>query len=217
MWRRYFGRRSSIVGIDIEPRVAQLAEKGISIHVGDQADPEFLRQVTAAHGGWDIVIDDGSHLPQHQIASIGALWSSVSEGGLCIVEDLHSNYWSDYGGGVGVPTTFMVWLSHRIDNLHAFHSRTAGCEPNEWTRTVSAIHIYDSVAVVVKGTRDVPLHRKTGRPSFEDVYGVAFDDVVETDHLRQLQMLNRPAMRLKRLCRHPVATVKRVFTRVMRD
>lgn len=39
MWRHYLGPGSTIVGVDIDPRVAALAERGIEIAVGSQADP----------------------------------------------------------------------------------------------------------------------------------------------------------------------------------
>lgn len=209
MWKRFLGRKSSIVGIDIEPRITELSEKGIWLHVGDQSDAGFLSRVTAQHGPWDVVIDDGSHLPHHQIASIEALWPSVTEGGRYIVEDLHTNYWSEYGGEPGSNSSFIAWLSKRIDDMNAFHSRSPGFEPNSWTQTVGAIHVYDSVAVLVKSNREPPKHRKTGRPSFPDVYGVPFDDIVEEDHRRQLASLNRPIARLRRLLRDPFGTLVR--------
>jgi len=216
MWKNYLGRGSSIVGVDIEPRVSGLAENGIWIHVGDQADADFLDVISREHGGWDVVIDDGSHLPQHQIASIEALWPHVAQSGRYIVEDLHSNYWDSYGGAPGATDTFMAWLARRIDDMHAFHSQTPEFEPNEWTRSLASVHVYDSIAVLVKGDRDRPRHRKTGRPSFDDVYGVPFDEVVEADHRRQLESLNRLAARLRRARRDPVGTVKRALARLRR-
>lgn len=214
MWRHFLGRKSHIVGIDIEPRIAELAEKGIWVHVGDQSDPSFLDAVTRQHGPWDMVIDDGSHHPAHQIASIEALWPDMADGGRYIVEDLHTNYWAEYGGGPGSATTFMAWLAQRIDDMNAFHSHTPGFDPNDWTRSISSIHVYDSVAVLVKARREPPFHRKTGRPSFPDVYGTPFESVVEEDHLRQLASLNRPMARLRRLRRDPVGTLRRAVARL---
>ena len=63
MWRHHLGRRATIVGIDLAPRVAELATPDLHIHVGDQADPVFLDQLAARYGTFDIVLDDGSHLP----------------------------------------------------------------------------------------------------------------------------------------------------------
>ena len=111
MWRHHLGRRSTIVGFDIEPRVAELAERGIDVLVGDQADPVFLDELVARYGEFDVVLDDGSHHPDHQIASICHLWPHVAEGGVYIVEDLHSNYWAAYGAGRGQSHTFIAWAA----------------------------------------------------------------------------------------------------------
>lgn len=37
-------------------------------------------------GPWDVIIDDGSHLPSHMIYTMFALWQSVKPGGLYIIE-----------------------------------------------------------------------------------------------------------------------------------
>ena len=214
MWRHHLGRRSQIVGFDVEPRVAQLAEPGIDVLVGDQSDPDFLDALVARYGELDIVLDDGSHLPEHQIASITHLWPHLAEGGVYIVEDLHSNYWSSYGGGRGQPGTFIAWLHERLDDLHAFHSEDPAFVVNEWTRTLNAIHLYDSVAVLEKATREPPVHRKTGRPAFDDAYGINVDELIDEHHREQLRSLNRPAARLRRLRRDPRGTLRRALSRV---
>ncbi|MFN0093146.1 MAG: class I SAM-dependent methyltransferase [Acidimicrobiales bacterium] len=214
MWRHHLGRRSRIVGFDIEPRVADLAEQGIDVLVGDQSDPVFLDGLVRRYGEFDVVLDDGSHFPEHQITSICHLWPHVAEGGVYIVEDLHSNYWAAYGAGRGQPNTFISWLHERIDDMHAFHSEDAAFQVNEWTRTVNAIHIYDSVAVLEKVERERPVHRRAGRPSFEDIDGINVDEVIDQQHREQLRSLSSPAARLRRLRRDPRCTLRRVLARV---
>jgi len=198
MWRDYFGSGSTIVGVDVAPRVAELAGDRIHIEIGDQGDAEFLRRVAAEHGPFDIVIDDGSHLPVHQIVSIEALWPTLPESSIYIVEDLHSNYWAAYQGGRHVESTFMSWITERIHDLHAFHSEEDGFAPNEWTHTLNGVHVYDSVAIFDKATREVPEHRKTGWPSFDDVPGVEPGGPLEPSHQRQLDALEGRRARLRR-------------------
>merc|ERR1712194_84797 len=54
----------------------------------DQSDAEKLEEVICQRpGGWDIVIDDGSHVPFHNIISFETLWKNVRPGGIYIVED----------------------------------------------------------------------------------------------------------------------------------
>lgn len=216
MWRHHLGRRSTIVGFDIEPRVAELAERGIDVLVGDQADPVFLDDLVARYGEFDVVLDDGSHHPDHQIASICHLWPHVAEGGVYIVEDLHSNYWAAYGAGRGQSHTFIAWLHDRIDDMHAFHSEDAAFVVNEWTRTLDGIHIYDSVAVIEKATRERPEHRKTGRPAFDDAYGIDVNELIDEQHREQLRSLSSTRARLRRLRTDPSGTLRRALARVRR-
>lgn len=207
MWRDYFGSGSTIVGVDVAPRVAALGGDGIRIEIGDQGDAEFLRRIADRYGPFDIVIDDGSHLPVHQIVSIEALWPTLAERALYIVEDLHSNYWADYRGGRHVEETFMTWTFERIHDMHAFHSEEQGFEPTMWTHTLNAIHTYDSVVVFDRAPRDVPEHRKTGWPSFDDVPGVEPGGPLEPLHQQQLDSLEGRRARLRR-------TRRRVATRI---
>lgn len=213
MWRRYLGHRSRIVGIDLDPRVAALSEPGIDVLVGDQSDAGFLDEVADCTGGFDVVIDDGSHVPQHQLASLEALWPRLADGGVYIVEDLHSNYWPEYDGGRGRPGTFVEVVKSLIDDVHAFHSREPGFEPTHWTRELDGIHVYDSVVVLDKRARVEPSHRRTGRPAFDTLYGRPVEEMIEPDHRAQLRSLSRPSARLRRLVREPVVTVRRVGKR----
>ncbi len=208
MWRHWFGRRSRIVGIDINPRVRVLAGKGIEIHVGDQSDAEFLAAIQAQYGQFDIVLDDGSHQPVHQIASVEHLWPFVADGGVYIVEDLHANYWKEYGGGVRQPDTFMAWVQARVDDMHAWYSEEEGFEVNEWTRTLGAVHLYESVVVLEKHRHDASIARMTGRPAFGDVYGKPIG-ALNDEYRAHLSAMNRPLARVRRGVRDPIGTARR--------
>ena len=59
MWKHYFGGRARIVGVDIDPACKEFEEPQIEIHIGDQADNDFLRQLRQKIGPVDILIDDG--------------------------------------------------------------------------------------------------------------------------------------------------------------
>ncbi len=208
MWRNYFGADSTIVGVDVAPLVADLGGDGVHIEIGDQGDADFLRGVAERHGPFDIVIDDGSHLPVHQIVSIEALWPTLPERALYIVEDLHSNYWADYQGGRQVEGTFMSWISERIHDMHAFHSEEQGFEPNLWTHTLNGLHVYDSVAIFDKAMRSKPEHRKTGWPSFDDVPGVEPGEPLEPLHQQQLDSLEGRRAKLRRSCRRLATRIR---------
>lgn len=213
LWRAWLGRGTRIVGLDIDERAAELAEPGIEICVGDQSDRAFLQRVIDDHGPFDIVIDDGSHQPAHQLASLETLWPAVAQGGVYLVEDLHANYWSEYGGGLRSSGSFMEFTKSLIDDLHAFHSETDDLVPSMWTRTLGGLHVYDSVVVLDRVDRVPPTSRKTGRPTFETLYGVDVMAGLDEDHLAQIEQMNRPHRRVLRALRTPVRSGRRFLAR----
>ena len=85
--------------MDIDPECKALEGPRVSIEIGDQSDHEFLRQIAKSHGPFDVIVDDGGHKMHQQKISFVELWAHLSDGGLYIVEDTHSSYWSGFGGG----------------------------------------------------------------------------------------------------------------------
>lgn len=90
-WKQYFPN-GQIIGADIRPEVIKYAEDRIFIEILDQSNIEELVRLGVKHGPFDIVIEDGSHLWEHQITSLRYLFPFVASGGLYVVEDLQVNY-----------------------------------------------------------------------------------------------------------------------------
>ena len=42
---------------------------------------------------YDIIIDDGSHIPGHQLTSLACLLPALNPGGLYVIEGLETSYW----------------------------------------------------------------------------------------------------------------------------
>jgi hypothetical protein len=151
MWSRFFGPLATIVGIDINPSCKDHEADGIHVRIGDQSDPKFLQDIIDEFGIPDIVLDDGSHRMEHILASFQYLYPKLPKNGLYIVEDLHTAYWPEYGGGINNPNTFINISKNFIDNLNADHSRGAR-EPDFITRNTFSISFYDSVVVMERGS-----------------------------------------------------------------
>jgi len=167
MWRDYFGRQATITGVDVDPRCAELTDKGVNVVIGDQEDRKFLNDLADRVGEIDIVIDDGGHTMGQQIATFEELWPRVRDGGIFLVEDLHTSYWPKYGGGYKRSGTFIEYAKNLIDQQHAWHSRNVeSFKVDDYTRSIRGMHIYDSVIVFDKGQVPKPIHKKTGKPSF---------------------------------------------------
>src|SRR5271167_3513511 len=56
LWKRYFGAKAEIIGIDTNP-LSGFEEPQIKVYLFDQTNPDIAKL-----GPFDIVIDDGSHL-----------------------------------------------------------------------------------------------------------------------------------------------------------
>jgi len=86
VWTRYFSK-AQIVGVEINPDGARFAGERVAIRIGSQEDPGFLHGVTVEFPP-TIIIDDGSHLAHHMIASFEALFPTLLPGGVYIFEDM---------------------------------------------------------------------------------------------------------------------------------
>lgn len=86
LWKKYFGLKAEIIGLDIDQRCKAYEEEQITIRIADQALP--LPDL----GPLDIVIDDGSHKPEEQAITFTRLWPTVMPGGIYLIEDCHHGY-----------------------------------------------------------------------------------------------------------------------------
>jgi cephalosporin hydroxylase len=161
MWRDYLHSESIIVGIDIDPATKQFDDPARQIHVriGAQQDAAFLRSVVEEFGPFDVILDDGSHVPSHMVASFRYLFSEgLKPGGAYLVEDILTNYWTVYRDQPMSFVDFSKWL---IDAMHAHYLQMFD-EPNirqghpDRLREVTVplagailekVEFYDSIAV----------------------------------------------------------------------
>lgn len=103
-WTEYFPN-AKIVGLDIDPATRQYEAGHIHIRVGDATNPLFLSSVVEEFGQPFLVLDDGSHLWQHQIETFRYLFPALLPGGIFIIEDLHTSFeqlCNDYSAGAPI-------------------------------------------------------------------------------------------------------------------
>lgn len=162
MWQRYFGPLARIVGIDIDPRCKVHEAPGISVRIGDQSDEHFVRAVVDEFGVPDVVVDDGSHVMAHISSTFLLLYPLMQKNAVYLVEDLHTAYWPEYGGGLSEPGSFINLSKMFIDALNADHSR-GQIAPDLITRQTFSISFYDSVVAFEKGNVFRKETQQTGR------------------------------------------------------
>ena len=170
-WQQYFPQ-AKITGIDIDPACRQFEEDNIRVFIGDQADAKFLESVNKATGPYDIIIDDGGHTMNQQTTSFKTLFPLLKDGGVYVIEDLHTSYWPAFFDSSENTVKMLKCL---IDKLHwwaksserASHffriknklRRLAG-RPDEvladgasgdyFADNVASIHFYDSICFIYK-------------------------------------------------------------------
>lgn len=159
MWKEYFGPGSRIIGIDIDPACKAHEADGIEVFIGSQDDPALIDSIFSMHPKVDIVLDDGSHLMRHMIGSFELMYDRVAPNGVYLVEDTHTCYWPEYGGGVCRDGSFMEFVKGKLDELNASHTRDA-LPVSEFTRSTNFIACYDSVVAFERrrqGARQAPI------------------------------------------------------------
>jgi hypothetical protein len=91
MWRDYFPN-AMIFGADIDD-FTDIKLDRIFIHQFDAGNIESLTQfVYTINERFDIIIDDASHLSEHQQVAFSILFPLLRSGGIYVIEDLHAEY-----------------------------------------------------------------------------------------------------------------------------
>lgn len=163
MWKEYFGINATIVGIDIRPECKKFEnnEKKIFVEIGDQSDTIFLNYIIEKYGNPDIILDDGSHQMSHLVDSFNFLYERMKDNSTYLVEDLHTCYWSEFGGGLKKMNSFIEFTKDKIDELNASYTR-GGLSVTNFTKNTQSINIYDSIIVFEKRKQNKKFHIKTG-------------------------------------------------------
>lgn len=161
MWRRYFGTKAIIYGIDINPKSGHYDGPHAQVRIGSQDDEAFLCKVIEEMGGVDIVLDDGSHQMAHIRASLAILFPQLAENGCYMIEDLHTAYLPRFGGRQNGRGNFFRDLLPMIDDMHHWYHNM-----DEKTARIGqmlrGLHVHDSIVVLEKGLSLQPVHSKVG-------------------------------------------------------
>jgi demethylmacrocin O-methyltransferase len=156
MWADYFPN-GRIVAIDIAPKNLALSPR-VTTLVGSQDDPAFLQRLCDEHGPFDIIIDDGSHVPQHVATSFFALFPRLADRGLYVIEDAQTTFWPQFGGSVldGGPT--MKLALSVIEFIH--HAEIRIEQPKlqlaTFAEQVRSLRAYHNIIVIEKGDNNEP-------------------------------------------------------------
>ena len=144
MWKRFFPN-SQIVGIDIHDK-SHFTEHRIDVLQCDQTDAVRLTEISQRYGGFDIIIDDGSHLSEHVIQTFNILFPLLKKPGFYCIEDLQTAYWPTFGAVSG--STSMDLLRSLTDCVNQaerpFH------EPNYFDQNIIEISFFHNLCIIRK-------------------------------------------------------------------
>lgn len=125
LWKDYF-TNGFIVGLDLIPVTVDDASGRICTYQGEQQDVSLLDRIAheSAPEGFDIIIDDCSHIGQLSRISFWHLFNNhLKSGGIYIIEDWGTGYWHDWIDGKGYNPRFhrnnflQVIISNVVDLL----------------------------------------------------------------------------------------------------
>lgn len=169
MWRQYFDHpNTKIVGIDIKNKCTEYedADNGVFVRIGSQASEKFLASVVEEFGEFDIVIDDGSHLASHLMASFNYLYKdALKDQGIYFIEDTHTAYWQRFRDASVSIQDYAYQAVNYINNPYtAYEHDDFLFEEGDKnpllvpyiTKTLEEVRFFDSIIVFYKNVDKFP-------------------------------------------------------------
>ncbi|MBB6627448.1 class I SAM-dependent methyltransferase [Nocardioides sp. KIGAM211] len=161
MWKHFFPR-AEIVGLDIEDKSFVDARRITTVR-GSQVDEELLVRLVDEHGPLTVVIDDGSHRPEHIRETFRILFPLLADDGIYAIEDTQTSYWPEWGGSEDRhdPTTTMALVKDLVDGLNHEEYVDDDHVPTYADRHVVAVHCYHNLVIIEKGTNDEGTNKRS--------------------------------------------------------
>ncbi len=165
-WREFFPH-AHVIGADIDPTTRRFQRERVTIEYMDQSNLEDMVRVAVKHQPFDIIIDDGSHLWEHQTTSLKTLFPFLKPGGMYIIEDLQTNYGdftADYRGVAHESCVefLKTWLDLHVADTALPLNSVEDAFLRTYGRGARSIAFYKRICVIEK--RELPLPA-AARPS----------------------------------------------------
>jgi hypothetical protein len=123
VWKEYYPN-CNVFGLDIQ---SEVVNDEVTIIRGDQSNMSDLISVVNQIPKCDIIIDDGSHIPDHQLKSFYYLFENLlNDGGTYVIEDVECSYWNPqdqiYGYEIGYLNLidYFTKLNHQVNSDYNF-------------------------------------------------------------------------------------------------
>lgn len=159
LWQDYFPN-GIIVGLDLE--LVKVEGDRIRTYKGEQQDGKLLHQISneIAPDGWDVIIDDASHMADPTRISFWHLFERLKPGGIYVIEDWGTGYWDSWPDGKRYHENhhsgMVGFIKELIDEVgigditNPKHGR-----PPQRASVIKELRIHPGMAVVIKGSQPV--------------------------------------------------------------
>ncbi|MCR9138463.1 MAG: class I SAM-dependent methyltransferase [Alphaproteobacteria bacterium] len=158
MWKEYFPH-ARIFGVDFNAQCKQHEEDRIEILIASQDDESQLGSLADSAGGFDIILDDASHINHLTHASFQILFPRLKSHGFYIMEDLGMS-WVDYSEHADDPAYMEGVLKTHQERGISIHNDREDLEKlfrkllfdMDMNRgDVHYLHFWSKIAVMKKG------------------------------------------------------------------
>jgi hypothetical protein len=171
LWKDYFNNGVSINGIDIDEKTSDLSD--VYCHKVDQGNESELTVFSERMvGRFDVIIDDGSHVPTHQLMTLRILWPTLKPGGVYIIEDIETSYWgksSVYGYPFDATEKQANTVATMRDAIDGVNAEFLGLPEQEALRASPVGSVLTDLEMVTFGHNCIVLVKKTSR-DFSEYY-----------------------------------------------
>jgi len=160
MWKHFFPK-AQIIGLDVEDKSFVDAAR-IRTYRGSQVDEAILTQITDDADRLMVVVDDGSHRPEHIRETFRILFPLLEDGGVYAIEDIQTSYWPEWGGSEDRhdPTTTMALVKDLVDGLNYEEFVDETYEATYTDANVVAVHAYHNLVFIEKGLNHEGTNRR---------------------------------------------------------
>ena len=156
LWEQYF-TNAKLYGIDIDQEYVTNRGK---VFKADQNNLEQVKISISEIENCKIIIDDGSHVPEHQLKCFHYLFENLLEyNGIYVIEDIECSYWRPDAEVCGYPTGHLNIVDYFTKLNHSVSSHYNNVEN---PLNIKAITFIPNCIIIFKGSESDKIKREYG-------------------------------------------------------
>lgn len=165
LWQDYF-LKGKITGVDLKLPDGFPPQERIQMFTGSQDDTRFLTEVAikSAPEGFDIIIDDASHVGSLTKTTFWHLFDNhLKPGGMYVIEDWGTGYWDEWldGRRAGLKQSFLSKLAFAWDYRKEIHKKPFSSHNFGMVGFIKELVDEQGVADLTKSNWNVPTSTKS--------------------------------------------------------